>query len=240
VNSGQVSEQRIDQSVRRILRNKIDLGLFENPLVDEAAVSEQVNLADYVEQGIDAQRKSIVLLNNKAPGQPTLPLLEGSKVFLDGIQPSAIEPFAQVVGDPANADVIVLYLDAVFNGNQPAGSEKMADRIIAALLPDTDLNFSARQLEKVADYAGRKPLVTVVNLNRPAILTEVNQHSSALLGSFGVFDSVIAEALFGVFNPGGKLPFEIPASMTAVEQQLEDVADDTQQPVFPYGHGLSY
>lgn len=240
VNSGQLSEQRIDQSVRRILRNKFDLGLFDNPLVDEAAVSEQLNLADYVEQGINAQRKSIVLLNNNAAGQPTLPLAEGSKVFLDGIQATAFEPFAQVVDDPAKADVIVLYLDAVFNGNQPAGSGKIADRIIATLLPDTDLNFSARQLEKVADYASRKPLVTVVNLNRPAILTEVNRHSSALLGTFGVFDSVIAEALFGVFNPGGKLPFEIPASMAAVEQQFEDVADDTQQPVFPFGHGLRY
>ena len=53
-------------------------------------------------------------------------------------------------------------------------------------------------------------------------------------------DLVILETIFGDNNPTGKLPFEIPSSMEAVENQNPDVADDTENPIFKYGHGLSY
>lgn len=41
VESGQVPEQRIDNSARRILQQKFTLGLFDNPYVDIAAVSKK-------------------------------------------------------------------------------------------------------------------------------------------------------------------------------------------------------
>ena len=50
----------------------------------------------------------------------------------------------------------------------------------------------------------------------------------------------ILETIFGDNNPTGKLPFEIPSSMEAVENQNPDVADDTENPLFVYGYGLSY
>ena len=53
-------------------------------------------------------------------------------------------------------------------------------------------------------------------------------------------DKVILETIFGDNNPSGKLPFEIPSSMEEVESQNPDVADDTNNPIFKYGHGLSY
>lgn len=46
--------------------------------------------------------------------------------------------------------------------------------------------------------------------------------------------------IFGQFNPGGKLPFEMPRSMEAVRAQKEDVPYDSENPLFPFGHGLSY
>ena len=65
VKSGELTIERIDQSVRRILINKFDLGLFEQSMVDEDLVSSLVRTPEYVEAGLQAQRKSIVLLKNE-------------------------------------------------------------------------------------------------------------------------------------------------------------------------------
>jgi beta-glucosidase len=80
----------------------------------------------------------------------------------------------------------------------------------------------------------------VVDLNRPAILTELNQLSDGLIGTFGVYDSLLFDVIFGQFSPQGKLPFEIPSSMDAVMAQKEDLPDDSVAPTFIFGHGLSY
>ena len=42
------------------------------------------------------------------------------------------------------------------------------------------------------------------------------------------------------FNPNGKLPFEIPSSMEEVINQKEDLPDDTENPTYVFGYGLSY
>ena len=85
-----------------------------------------------------------------------------------------------------------------------------------------------------------KKLILVVDLNRPAILSEIKSNASALIGTFGVLDQVIYEAIYGDFNPNGKLPFEIPSSMEEVINQKEDLPDDTENPTYVFGYGLSY
>ncbi len=64
VESGQISEKRIDESVRRLLRDKFRLGLFDNPYVDPDVAEQVVGNPDFVAAGQEAQRKSIVLLKN--------------------------------------------------------------------------------------------------------------------------------------------------------------------------------
>ncbi len=76
VKDGQITEVRIDESVRRILLNKFELGLFDNPYVNEELVQYKVNTQDNIEAGLEAQRKSIVLLENNG----ILPLKKGSKM----------------------------------------------------------------------------------------------------------------------------------------------------------------
>ena len=124
VNEGKISEERIDQSVRRILTNKFELGLFENPFVDENLVSELVNRADYIEEGLDAQRKSVVLLSNK---DNTLPLPKDISIFVDGMNKDEASNFGNVVESPENADYVLLFLNTVFNGNQPSGIDRVLD-----------------------------------------------------------------------------------------------------------------
>ena len=62
----------------------------------------------------------------------------------------------------------------------------------------------------------------------------------ALLANFGANDEVVLDIIFGKFAPQGKLPFELPSSMDAVRRQKEDVPHDSENPLFEFGHGLSY
>ena len=82
VQQGLVSRQRIDQSVRRILRLKFELGLFDHPFVDpskaDAAIAANRNLAR------QAADESITLLRNQGG---TLPLSPGARLVVTG--PSA-------------------------------------------------------------------------------------------------------------------------------------------------------
>ena len=237
VNEGKISEERIDQSVRRILTNKFELGLFENPFVDENLVSELVNRADYIEEGLDAQRKSVVLLSNK---DNTLPLPKDINIFVDGMNKDEASNFGNVVESPENADYVLLFLNTVFNGNQPSGIDRVLDNMLSTMFPNMDLNYSDEINEKIERYSRVSKLIIISDLNRPAILTTAYEKSFGLVGTFGVQDLVILETIFGDNNPTGKLPFEIPSSMEAVENQNPDVADDTENPIFKYGHGLSY
>tara|TARA_B100000282_G_scaffold74000_1_gene50607 strand:- start:7831 stop:9762 length:1932 start_codon:yes stop_codon:yes gene_type:complete len=237
VNEGKISEERIDQSVRRILTNKFELGLFENPFVDENLVSELVNRADYIEEGLDAQRKSVVLLSNK---DNTLPLPKDISIFVDGMNKDEASNFGNVVESPENADYVLLFLNTVFNGNQPSGIDRVLDNMLSTMFPNMDLNYSDEINEKIERYSRVSKLIIISDLNRPAILTTAYEKSFGLVGTFGVQDLVILETIFGDNNPSGKLPFEIPSSMEAVENQNPDVADDTENPLFVYGYGLSY
>lgn len=64
VRSGRVPQSRIDASVRRLLREKFTLGLFENPYVDPDAAEETVGRSDFTALGAAAQRRSLTVLTN--------------------------------------------------------------------------------------------------------------------------------------------------------------------------------
>jgi beta-glucosidase len=240
VNTGELTMERINQSVRRLLLNKFELGLFEAALVDEQAIPVLVKTPEYVAAGLEAQRKSIILLNNKMADALALPITQDAKIFVDGLDPEQAKAFGQVVNSAEQADVIIFYLPTIFNGNQDPGSDKFIDKLLSSILPDSNLAFNAEVLNKAQAYSETATLITVVDLNRPAILTELNQFSHGLIGTFGVYDSVLFEMIFGQFSPQGKLPFEIPSSMSAVRAQQEDMPDDSEAPIFEFGHGLTY
>ena len=51
---------------------------------------------------------------------------------------------------------------------------------------------------------------------------------------------LVLDVVFGKSTPNAKLPFELPSSMEAVLEQHSDVPYDSKDPVFPFGHGLTY
>ena len=75
VEQGVLSESRIDESVRRILAVKFDLGLFDQPYVDEVAAEQIVAAPEFVAEGHRAQARSITVLKN----DDVLPLRPGTK-----------------------------------------------------------------------------------------------------------------------------------------------------------------
>ena len=79
-----------------------------------------------------------------------------------------------------------------------------------------------------------------IYFDRGAVISEIAERCAALLASSNVADDAILDVVFGRLNPSGKLPFEMPRSMEAVRAQKEDLPYDSKDPLFPFGHGLSY
>ena len=236
VKEDKIPESRIDNSVRRILINKFDLGLFDNPYVDVTNVQHKVNTLKNIDAGLDAQRKSLVLLENNG----ILPLKKENKVFIDGLDINIAQKFGNVVKKSSDADVIIMYVHTVFNENQESGLNRIFDNFLSTLFPNGDLRFNRNIINKIKEYSKEKELIVIVDLNRPAILDDIKKSTSSLIGTFGVSDQVIFEGIYGRFNPSGKLPFEIPSSMEAVINQKEDLPDDTLNPTYEFGYGISY
>ena len=236
VKKNKISLKRIDDSVKKILMNKFLLGLFDNPYINENEIKNKVNTKFNIESGLDAQRKSIVLLKNDG----ILPIKNNINIFIDGLNKEIADRYGNLVNNYKEADVVIMYIHTVFNGNQESGLNRVFDNFLSTLFPDGNLNFSDEILNKAQMYSKEKNLVIVVDLNRPAILSSIKKHSSGLIGTFGVEDKIIFEALFGEFNPSGKLPFEIPSSMDSVLNQKEDLPDDSLNPTYEYGYGISY
>src|SRR5262249_37282749 len=86
------------------------------------------------------------------------------------------------------------------------------------------------------------PTIVAINLGSTLVVLprELLSRTKATLLVFDVLDDALLDVVFGRFNPVGKLPFELPSSMEAVRNQLEDVPFDSKDPLFKYGHGLSY
>ena len=80
VKEGAVPQSRIDEAVRRILRVKFELGLFEKPMPD-ASLKAKFGLPEYREASLAAARESITLLKNN---NNVLPLSKNTKVLVTG------------------------------------------------------------------------------------------------------------------------------------------------------------
>ncbi len=229
VNSGQISEKRIDESIRRILRDKFTLGLFDNPYVDEKAAMKLAGNKEFREKGKIAQAKSTVLLKNNN----ILPLKKGTKIFADGMLNSEVlNKYGELVDNPEDADVIITRIRTPF--------DERTEYFLERFFHQGRLYYSTEEKEKILNLIEQKPSIVVVNLERPAILTEIDAETDALIADFGTSDEVLAKIIFGLASPEGKMPFELPSTWEAVQKQLEDVPYDSENPLYPFGHGLSY
>ncbi|MCP4975817.1 MAG: glycoside hydrolase family 3 protein, partial [Maribacter sp.] len=229
VNEGLIDEGRLDISVKRIMKDKFRLGLFDNPYVDEQKATEITGQKSFRDKGKIAQAKSMVLLKNDG----ILPLKEGTKVYVEGmLTPEDFARKGTVVKSPKDADVIIKRIGTPF--------DERNEYFLESFFHQGRLYYSDEEKKEILDLTSQKPSIVVANLERPAILTEIAETSSALFAEFGTSDEVLVKVLFGEAKPEGKLPFELPSSWEAVKNQKEDVPYDSKDPLYPFGHGLSY
>jgi len=230
VKTGRVSPARIDQSVRRILRLKFQLGLFDNPFVDEDRVAEVLGAPESVAAGADSQKRAMTLLKNAGR---LLPLRGQPRLFVKNVDPAVATQYATVVADPHEADFAVLRLMTPWH---PVDSLNP----LARSFHHGDLNFSEPDKAEILALLHAVPTIVVIYLDRPAVIPEISGAAGALLGEYGASDAAVLDVVFGRARPEGKLPFELPSSMEAVRKQKPDVPYDSENPLYPFGFGLSY
>jgi len=234
VASGALSQERLDVSVRRILREKFRLGLFDDPFVDADAAPAIAGAPEFRVAGLAAQRASLTLLENRpaADGVPALPIRAGTRVYLKGVDAGAAAGYAEVTGDPAAADVAVVRL---YPPRARHGGSAMEQRFRGG-----SLAFPADIVKGLVALADRLPIIVVIRLERPAVLPEIAAHAAALIADFGTSDRALLDVLFGHDEPKGRLPFDVPSSMREVLAQKSDVPFDMPNPAYRFGYGLSY
>lgn len=226
VRDGLVSEERLDVSARRLLREKFELGLFENPYVDEAAAASIVGAPEHRAAGLDAQRASISVLSNDS----VLPFARGAKLYVEGIDAAVAAGYGEVVATPAEADLAILRIAAPYEQRA-----SMFENFFHA----GSLEFPAETVAHIREIAASVPTVVDVFLDRPAILGPVVEAAAAVTGNWGAHPTALLDVLSGAAPARGRLPFDIPSSMAAVEASRPDVPFDTADPLFRFGHGLS-
>jgi beta-glucosidase len=238
VESGLVSEARVDASVLRILDLKFRLGLFENPFVDPGRAAATVGAPAFRRAALDAQRRSLVLLQNQGSLLPLAKLPPGKtvrKVFAPGMAASSLASRGlQPVRSPGLADVAILRFRAPHEELHPGfffGSRQQEGAL--------DFKADSPELQQLAEASRAVPTIVVVSLDRPAILKPL-QGATAIVADFGASDDAVLDVLVGKARPEGRLPFELPSSMAAVEAQQPDAPHDSENPLYPIGFGLRY
>ncbi|GAA4467036.1 glycoside hydrolase family 3 N-terminal domain-containing protein [Nibrella saemangeumensis] len=243
VKQGLVSEARINESVARLLKEKFELGLFENPYVDVEKAEKLVGNAEFQKKADLAHRKSIVLLKNDAK---LLPLAPKTKVYFEtyydngrnnnpiSVLKPANNPAFEFVSTKEEADVVLVWL--VPNGG---GLFSSAGKSI-----ELSLSKNRVDVKHINDLIKGKPSIIAVNFSNPWVLDELDGASTkTVLATFGATPEALLDIVSGAYKPTGKLPFTIPVSQKAVDENKSDVPG-SQEPngyaLFKFGHGLSY
>ncbi len=251
VKSGMVDMKLIDQSVLLLLKEKFQMGLFENPYVDLEAANKIVSNPKFVEKANLALRKSIVLLRNEAE---TLPLKAKTKVYFEIYQkrygandstagqvyqprPKQVYP-VEFVATPQAADVILLW---VIPGGKPLFNSDSNPLQLS-------LSKNAVNVGYVQKLTAQKPTILAINYTNPWVIDEVYNSSTqnqfkGILATFGTTPEALLDIITGKFKPTGKMPFTTPLSEQAVTNQKEDVPgymEGSGYALFKYDEGLTY
>jgi len=231
VKEGKISEKRIDESVKRLLRQKFQLGLFDDPYVDVIQSEKIFSDTKGKEEGEASQRRAITLLKND---NKQLPLKAGSlKIYVENVDKKVAAQYATVVDKPQDADLAIVRLNTPWYPVE-------TNNFMARMFHHGDLDFKGTKKDSILQLLNTVPTIVDIYLDRPAVIPEINAKAKGLLADFGASDAALLDVIFGKAKPGGHLPFELPSSMEAVKNQKEDVPYDSKDPLYKFGSGLSY
>jgi beta-glucosidase len=228
---GSITQARIDSSARRLLLQKFELGLFDNPFVDTTKVSQVIGNPVSLKAGEASQRRAMTLLKNESK---VLPLTQNKlKIYVRNLDPKIAAQYGTVVDRPEHADIAILRL------NTPYYPVK-TDIPIAKMFHHGDLDFKGKQKDSILRLLHTVPTIVDIYIDRAAVIPEISAGAKGLLADFGASDAAVLDVIFGKDKPGGHLPIELPSSMEAVRAQKEDLPHDSKAPLYKFGYGLTY
>jgi len=261
VAAGRIPLARVDDAVRRILRQKARFGLWEHPFTDRR-LTAAIGSTPHREIARQAVRESLVLLKNEGG---VLPLSKrarinvvGSKADDMGVQcggwtvgwqgqrgpttigttllqalrgAAAIPTSVTFSGDQIGPEAARADVNIVVVGEEPY-AEGSGDRVIP------ELTKADETLVADAKAAG-KPVVVVLLTGRPLLVSSAFRNADAVVVAWlpGSEGEGVADVLTGDFKPTGKLPHSWPRELTQIPINEGDAG---YAPLYPYGFGLSY
>jgi beta-N-acetylhexosaminidase len=235
VRSGELSEARIDESVRRVLRLKRKRGLFRDPFVSERKAARKLGTRGHLAAAQRVGDHSVTLVKNDA-GLLPLARASGQKVLVTGYRSVSDTLNAQPAAHLAAAlDRRGVTTELFETGSAPnaeaiatAVGKAAASDVIVVATSNASGSESQRSLVNALLDTG-KPVVLVATRN-PYDIASLPQAPTYIATYSWTSPSMqaVARVLLGETNPVGKLPVRIPA------------ADDPNTTLYPYGFGLGY
>lgn len=269
VTAGDIPMERIDDAVRRILRAKFTMGLFEHPFSDESLVAT-VGSQDHRAVARQAVRESLVLLKNE---NQTLPIpTDSATIFVAG---QGADNLGRQLGGwsiewqggsgditlgttllagiqaAVSADTVVSYSPTGRFENAD-GTPAMADVGIVVLSEDPYAEFEGdnnlirlsrgdvAMVERMR--ASSKRLVVILLSGRPLIATAEILSADAFVAAWlpGTEGAGVSDVLFGAAPFTGRLPFTWPRSVDQLPFDFAAIATEgCEAPLFPFGYGLT-
>lgn len=196
VSAGLVSEARVTEAAKRLLKEQFQLGLFENPYVAAPQATSTVGADAHRALGLEIQRKSVVLLQNldQDGGGKALPLKAGARLYTMGMAKTDTEKYGYAVTDG----------DAAVNGQRPsaAGHDMAVIRVEVStnkLLPGTNTRATSSYRSNDPATGGRLNPATGKSWGAPDRCVTPADYSA---------EDALKACLDNGLNFGGSLPWE--------------------------------
>ena len=233
VQSGRISERRLDRSVLRILELKYEKGLFRDPYVDVDEVDDRVGIPPHLAAADRVTDKTVTVVKND---DGLLPLDAAARsVLVTGYGQAATETLAGALAEHGATPTVAT------TGSRPSDAA-IADAVGKAAANDLTVVLTmkawdtqvtdpeARQQRLVRELLATGKPVVVVAVYDPYDIAHFDA-APTFLTTYGfnvVSMPALARVLYGDVEPVGKLPVDIPA------------ADDPATILYPFGHGLTW
>ena len=251
VEEGRVPMSRIDDAVRRILRLKYRLGLFDNPNTDYKDYPK-FGSKEHAAIALKAAEESEVLLKNK---NNILPLSKGKKILVTGPNANSMrclnggwsytwqghlaDRFAgeyntiyEAVSNKFGADMVTLEQGVTYvaEGAYYEENAPEIDKAVAAA-KNADVILACIGENSYCETPGNLADVLVINGGRPRIISDIEPLADGVInillpGNYG--GDALANILAGDANPSAKMPYTYPrnqAELTTYDYRVSEEMD---------------
>ncbi|MFI2374247.1 glycoside hydrolase family 3 protein [Streptomyces sp. NPDC018964] len=236
VRDGELTEERLDESVLRVLRLKAGLGLFEDPYVSHAGVDRTVGTRAHLAAADRIAERTTTLLVNEG-GLLPLSRRRQPRLLVTGADPASP---SGTTGPPTGVLADALTGLGFTATALPTGTAPSAATVAEAVAAARDVDAVVVGTYNVDAASSQKTLVEqLLATGRPVVAVAIrNPYDvahlpgvAACLATYSWTDVELraaARVIAGAVDPRGTLPVPVPR------------ADDPTAVLYPVGHGLTY